>query len=156
MGKCVRGWLFVLVVLPVVLLPLWAADDARGQAMQPASDIAAADRGAIRGVIGDQMAAFQRDDAAAAFGLAAPNIQTMFGTPENFLAMVRQGYAPVYRPSDVRFGELVRIDGRLTQQVHVVGPDGVPQLALYFIEQQPDGRWRITGCMLTVEPGAAT
>jgi len=151
MGDAVRGWLLALIVLAG--LPSGVA---WGQAMQPATDISAADRGAIRSVIGDQMAAFKRDDAAAAFGLAAPNIQDMFGTPEHFLAMVRQGYQPVYRPSDVRFGELVRIDGRLTQLVHVVGPDGVPQLALYFIERQPDGRWRITGCLLTVEPGAST
>ena len=151
MGDAVRGWLLALVLLAG--LPSGAA---WGQAMQPATDIGAADRGAIRSVIGNQMAAFQRDDAAAAFGFAAPNTQGMFGTPENFLAMVRQGYQPVYRPSEVRMGELVRIDGRLTQLVHVVGPDGVPQLALYFMERQSDGLWRITGCMLTVEPGAST
>jgi hypothetical protein len=148
MGKAMRGWLLAL------LLALPCA--ARADGMQPADDVAAADRGAIRSVIGDQMAAFQRDDAETAFGFAAPNIHALFQTPENFLAMVRQGYQPVYRPSQVRFGELVRLDGQLAQLVHVVGPDGVPQLAVYFVERQPDGRWRITGCMLAVEPGATT
>jgi Domain of unknown function (DUF4864) len=151
MGNALRGWLLALVLVPAL-----ATAGAWGQAMQPATDLAAADRDAIRTVIGDQMAAFKRDDAAAAFGFAAPNIQDMFGTPEHFLAMVRQGYQPVYRPSDVRFGELVRIDGSLAQLVHVVGPDGVPQLAVYFVERQPDGRWRITGCVLSLEPGTTT
>jgi hypothetical protein len=151
MGKALRRWLFALVVLPSL-----ATSGARGEAMESAIDVGAADRGAIRTVIDNQLAAFRRDDAVTAFGFAAPNIQDMFGTPEHFLAMVRQGYQPVYRPSEVRFGELVRIDGRLTQLVHLVGPDGVPELALYFMERQPDGVWRITGCVLTVEPGATT
>ncbi len=146
-----RGCLALLVVLPVL-----AAGAARAEGMQPATDIAAAEQSAIRTVIGDQMAAFRRDDAAGAFGFAAPNIQDMFGTPESFMTMVRDGYQAVYRPTEVRFGELVRIDGRLTQLVHVVGPDGVPRLALYFMERQADGNWRISGCALAAEPGAST
>lgn len=148
MGSMVRGWLVALLLLVPAAV--------RAEDMQPATDVGAADRGAIRTVIGDQMAAFRRDDAEAAFSFAAPNIHALFQTPETFLAMVRQGYQAVYRPSDVRFGELVRLDGQLTQLVHVVGPDGVPQLALYFVERQPDGKWRITGCMLAAEPGAST
>jgi ketosteroid isomerase-like protein len=142
-----RCWLLIAMLAPSL---------AWGQAMTPATDIEAADRGAIRAVIGDQMAAFRRDDATGAFAFAAPDIQAMFGTPEHFLAMVREGYAPVYRPAEVAFGELVRIDGRLTQLVRLVGPDGGPRLALYFMERQPDGNWRISGCVLTTEPGAAT
>ena len=139
-------WLAVLLLLPAVV---------SAQAPQPASDIGAADRGKIKSVIADQIAAFRRDDAATAFGFAAPNIQAMFGSPERFLSMVRDSYQPVYRPSDVAFGELVRIDGRLTQLVQVVGPDGAPRLALYFMERQPDGAWRIGGCVLTTGQGAA-
>lgn len=110
---------------------------------------AAGDRGAIEQVIRDQMAAFRADDAAAAFAFASPSIQAMFGTPERFLAMVRRGYAPVYRPRSVEFRELAPRDGALVQRVLVVGPDGVPEVALYVMEQQPDGRWRIAGCFLT-------
>ena len=147
MATGLRVWLLVVWLWPGL---------AWGQAMQPADDVGAADRGTIRSVIGDQMAAFRRDDAAAAFGFAAPTIQDMFGTPERFMTMVRDGYQAVYRPAEVRFGELVRIDGRLTQLVHVVGPDGVARLALYFMERQPDGTWRISGCMLAAGQGAAT
>ena len=107
-----------------------------------------ADRVRIEGVIRDQMAAFRSDDAAAAFAHAAPSIQTLFGTPETFLAMVRRGYAPVYRPQSVEFRELAEAEGALVQRVLVVGPDGVPEVALYVMERQPDGSWRIAGCFL--------
>jgi ketosteroid isomerase-like protein len=147
MATGLRGLLVALLLWPTLA---WA------QAMQPADDIGAADRATIKAVIGDQMAAFRRDDASAAFGFAAPNIQDMFGTPERFMTMVRDGYQAVYRPAEVRFGALVRIEDRLTQLVHVVGPDGVPRLALYFMERQPDGAWRISGCVLAADPGAAT
>ncbi|MBI3512563.1 MAG: DUF4864 domain-containing protein [Proteobacteria bacterium] len=147
MAKGLRVWLLVLGLWPGLA---WS------QARQPADDIGAADRGAIRAVIAEQMAAFKRDDGTAAFGFAAPNIQTMFGTPERFMAMVRDGYPAVYRPSDVSFGDLVRLDGQLTQLVHVVGPDGLPRTALYFMERQPDGNWRISGCVLATGQGTTT
>jgi hypothetical protein len=147
MAKRMGVWLAALMVWPSLL---WA------QAPPPATDVGAADRSAIRGVISEQMAAFRRDDAATAYGFATPNIQNMFGSPERFMAMVRDGYQAVYRPSEVGFGELVRIDGRLTQLVQVVGPDGVARTALYFMVRQPDGVWRIDGCVLTEGQGAAT
>ena len=30
----------------------------------------------------------------------------------------------------------------------LVGPDGVPIMAQYVMERQPDGSWRIDGCLL--------
>ena len=48
-------------------------------------------------VIRSQEEAFAQDDAAAAFTFAAPVIQGLFRTPEIFMTMVRNGYAPVYR-----------------------------------------------------------
>ncbi|MCC7274852.1 MAG: DUF4864 domain-containing protein [Alphaproteobacteria bacterium] len=107
------------------------------------------ERAAIRQVISDQIQAFRRDDAAGAFAFAAPAIQAMFGTPENFLAMVRNGYRPVYRPRAVEFRDLRETEGTLIQRVLVVGPDGVAEVALYVMERQADGSWRIAGCYLT-------
>jgi hypothetical protein len=65
------------------------------------------------------------------------------------MAMVKGGYLPVYRPSQVEFGDIVDLEGQLTQRVRVVGPDGKPVMALYFMQRQPDGSWLINGCMLT-------
>jgi ketosteroid isomerase-like protein len=35
----------------------------------------------------------------------------------------------------------------------VVGPDGKSYTALYSMEKQPDGTWRISGCTLLEIPG---
>jgi hypothetical protein len=34
------------------------------------------------------------------------------------------------------------------QKVEVIGPDGRPALALYDMEHETDGSWRISGCRL--------
>jgi hypothetical protein len=107
-----------------------------------------ADKAAIVGVIQRQLDAFQGDRAAEAFGYASPGIQRMFGTADNFMTMVRQGYPQVYRPRSVDFRELVTTEGRIVQKVLFVGPDGVPVVADYIMQRQPDGSWRIDGCSL--------
>lgn len=113
-----------------------------------------ADRDALVAVIRDQLAAFQRDDAAAAFRFASPNIQGMFGhDPEQFMSMVRSGYQPVYRPRSTQFGVTERVEGQIVQHVEVDGPDGVSRTALYSMEQEADGSWRISGCRLTDSGG---
>ena len=113
-----------------------------------AQDVSDADRTAIRDIIQSQVDAFRRDDGDAAFGLASPSIRGMFGSSDIFMDMVRQGYQPVYRPRAFDFGEIVTLDGQVTQKVHVVGPDGSPVTAFYPMTQLPDGTWRINGCYL--------
>jgi hypothetical protein len=115
-------------------------------AQQP--DVSAADRAAIRDIIQSQVDAFRRDDGDAAFGYASPSIQGMFGEPDTFMEMVRQGYRPVYRPKVFDFREIVSLHGEIAQKVHVVGPDGRPVTAVYPMTRLPDGSWRINGCYL--------
>ena len=104
------------------------------------------DEAAIPSVITRQLDAFRHDDAAAAFGYAAPSTQGVFGTADNFLAMVRRGYAPVYRPHSVEFGKLGQGDDGILQDVELVGPDGLPYTARYTMEHEADGSWRIIAC----------
>lgn len=137
-------------VLFLILLILVAVP-AQAQPARPASEIGATDRIDLQRVITDQIAAFRRDDAEAAFAFASPGIQRLFGTPETFIAMVRAGYQPVYRPRAFTFRELFLFDGRLIQEVALIGPDGRRATALYDMERQADGSWRIAGCQL-VEP----
>jgi hypothetical protein len=106
------------------------------------------DAAIIRQIIQDQIAAFRADDGERAFSFASPDIQAMFHDPQTFLGMVRGGYQPVYRPREVEFRGLTFEDGHWTQRVLLVGPDGVPVVARYLMEQQPDGSWRIDGCIL--------
>ena len=107
-----------------------------------------ADRDAIEATISGQIEAFRRDDGAAAFAYAAPRIQAQFGDADTFMAMVRGGYAAVYRPQHLRFLALRTNGDEPTQEVLIIGPDGLPYFALYMMERQADGSWRIGGVAL--------
>ncbi|MSP47802.1 MAG: DUF4864 domain-containing protein [Alphaproteobacteria bacterium] len=115
---------------------------------QNQSNLPTPEKRAIRSVIEAQLGAFQSDDGERAFGYASPHIRGLFRTADSFMAMVRKGYQPVYRPRSVRFGDLVDVDATLIQKVYVTGPDGSQVLALYVMERQADGTWRVNGCML--------
>ena len=117
-------------------------------ALPAEAQVSEPDRSAIRDVIERQIEAFRRDDGQAAFGYASPSIQGMFGSPDTFMDMVRQGYRPVYRPRAVEFREIVTLQGMVTQKVHLIGPDGRPVTAFYPMSRQADGSWRIEGCYL--------
>jgi hypothetical protein len=132
------GFIILLLVVSIAASSAYA---------QHPAEIGHADRAAIRKVIEDQMAAFRRDDGQAAFAFASPMIQSMFGSAETFIAMVRGGYMAVYRPRTVEFGALTGDRESPVQLVHVVGPDGVPAVAAYEMIRV-DGRWRINGCVL--------
>jgi hypothetical protein len=99
-------------------------------------------------VIQAQIAAFRADDGVTAFGFASPSIQRQFGNPTNFLAMVKTGYMPVYRPREVRFGDLIEGRPEPVQTVLLVGPDLKVVTAYYVMQKQADGGWRIDGCVL--------
>lgn len=121
----------------------------------PAPDALAEDPPqAIRGVIERQLQAFQKDDGSEAFSYASPMIQRQFETPEQFMTMVRRGYPSVYRPQSVEFRGVELNDGYAVQEVFLLGPDGRPQLALYFMERQEDGSWKINGVRMTDAPDA--
>lgn len=110
--------------------------------------VAPADAAAIQQVIQGQMNAFKVDDWNAAFAYAAPSIQTKFTSPQVFSQMVTQAYQPVYRPRGVEFRDVKASEFGPTQEVFVVGPDGLSYLAYYTMEKQADGTWRISGCYL--------
>jgi len=126
----------VLILLATVLIGLIAPACA-------ADDVAAA-----QSVIRAQEQAFGRDDSAAAYSHAAAPIQQIFPDAETFMAMVRRSYAPVYRHKSFEFGEARTADGKIAQRVHILDADGVPWEALYTLELQPDGSFKITGCVL--------
>jgi hypothetical protein len=112
------------------------------------AQISDADARAVREVIEAQLDAFKRDDAARAFSYAAPDIRATFGTPENFMAMVRAEYAVVYRPRSVSFDAPVMAGGELYQPVRMTDADGRGWIAIYPMLKEPDGTWRINGCQL--------
>lgn len=113
------------------------------------------DRDAIRAVIQAQLDAFQADDAQRAFSFASPSIQDRFATPARFLAMVKASYQPVYRPRSAVFQETIVDQDVVAQQVLLVDSNDQLFMAVYPMEKQPDGTWRIAGCYLTPAKGLA-
>ena len=108
-----------------------------------ADDVAAA-----QSIIREQEQALGRDDAAAAYSHAAPEIRQLFPQADIFMQMVQQGYPPVYRHKSFEFGEARSAGGRIAQRVHIVDDNGEAWEAMYTLEQQPDGSLKITGCSL--------
>lgn len=103
---------------------------------------------AFEAVIDGQISAFARDDAAAAFAFASPDIQKMFRSPEQFMDMVRAGFQPVYRLRSYSFEDPVFVEGNHAQPVRVIAADGRGVIVLYRMERQEDGSWRIAGVTL--------
>ncbi|MBY6003343.1 DUF4864 domain-containing protein [Salipiger bermudensis] len=111
----------------------------------------AQDDAAIEGVIRQQLDAFLAGDVDAAWGYASPEIQRLFGNPENFGRMVERGYPMVWAPGDVRFGALSESDGGLWQTVIVQDAEGALH-ALQYQMEQVDGSWRIAGVRFAPVP----
>lgn len=112
---------------------------------------------AAQGSIDAQLKAFQSGDNALAYSYAAPNIKGMFPSVEAFMGMVANGYQPIGKPQSYAFGaaEEPRA-GSVMQQVHIIGPDGKNYEAVYTLELQPDGAWRITSVRLRVSNMVST
>ncbi|MGI9369103.1 MAG: DUF4864 domain-containing protein [Ruegeria sp.] len=101
----------------------------------------------IEANIGAQISAFKADDFAKAFSYASPNIQQLFGTPDNFGTMVRNGYPMVWRPAEVRYLELREVGGLLWQKVMIVDGSGQVHLLDYQMIRQ-GGDWKINGVQI--------
>jgi hypothetical protein len=117
--------------------------------------LAADDIAAAQSVIRAQEQALGRDDAAAAYSFAAPAIRDRFPQADLFMAMVQSAYAPVYRHQIFEFGDARVADGQVAQRVHIVDARGEAWEALYTLEAQPDGSFKIVGCMLVKSGQAA-
>jgi hypothetical protein len=95
-------------------------------------------------------------DARRAFSFASDQIRDKFGTPENFIALVRSQYAVVMAPASVVFFEPERVNGAALQPVQMSDDQGQLWLALYSMQLDAEGSWRINGCMLRRLHGSST
>lgn len=134
--------LVALLFAGVLLGPAQAADEtARSEA---------------RATVQRQIEAFRTDDAATAYAQAAPAIQGLFPSPDSFIAMVKKGYGPVYRARSFSIDRVEEADDdSLALGVKLQDQDGVDWMALYSLEKQADGAWRISGCHLVKAPGSS-
>ncbi len=126
--------LLALVLTPLLLGSAFAGD---------------AEIKSAQSTIDAQLKAFSRGDNAAAYGYAAPSIQRIFPTVDSFMSMVTGAYQPVYKPRSYSFGKVEEMGAsQIIQQVLVVGPDGKDYEAVYTLELQPDGQYKIVGVSL--------
>ncbi len=130
-------------LFPVVVATLFAMLTALAPARADDATLA-------RDVIESQISAFLNDDAATAYSFAAPSIKQIYPNEARFFDMVKRGYQPVYRPGNFAFGRSKSAaDGAgLVQEVIIQGPDGQDWTALYSLERQPDGSFKINGVQM--------
>jgi hypothetical protein len=98
----------------------------------------------IEDVITAQIEAFRQNDVETAFTLASPKIQQLFGSPEKFGNMVRDGYPMVWRPADVSFLRQRRKAGVVYQEMRFFDAAGAGHSFVYEMVQV-SGSWKIDG-----------
>jgi len=126
----------------------WLACAAAFAAPPGAPTLAAKEWTAIRKVIGDQLVALKAGDGVKAMTYAAPGIREQFGTPDNFMRMVRDGYGALLTARRTQFLEGAVIDEAVVQPLRLILPDESVLVALYQMQRQPNGQWRIAGCVI--------
>ena len=136
--------------LPALLLAACLAAAPRTGQAQTAEQ-----QSAVVEVIQNQLSAFQRDDGPGAYRFAAPNIRTLFPTADVFMDMVRRGYGFLIDPAAVEFLDVRAEGGDLYQAVRVIDRDGKRRIAIYRMERQEDGSWKIAAVYITEDPQAA-
>ena len=114
------------------------------------------DAAGIQSTIEAQLEAFKGGDAPRAFSFASDPIRDIFGTPENFIAMVRSQYPVVMAPASIVFLKLERENGATLQPVQMSDDSGQLWLAVYSMQPDAQGSWRINGCVLRPLHGDST
>jgi Domain of unknown function (DUF4864) len=111
------------------------------------------DQQAFQAVISGQLDAFKTEDYQTAYSYAAPIVKGVFPNVDTFMAMVKRGYGPIYKNSKYVFTEL-KTDtlGRPAQHVIITSSDGKRYEAVYAMQQQPDGSWKIAGVQMVEIP----
>jgi hypothetical protein len=140
----------------LLLLALLCAAGGAGAQAQPRTPLSPAETRQVRVLIESQLQAFAADDADRAFSFASDELRRLFGSAENFVAMVRSSYPVVYRPASVRFLLPERADRQVLQAVQMTDGTGKAWLALYRVQRLADRSWRIAGCQLVENDGRST
>lgn len=117
---------------------------------QPVTAQDATDKG-IEATISGQLEAFKADDVGTAFDFASPMIKNIFRTPENFGAMVQQGYPMVWRPAEVTYLDQRAVGPEIWQKVRITDGAGRIHILEYQMIPVADG-WQINGVQLLREP----
>lgn len=112
------------------------------------STINSTDAAAIHEVVQSQLDALSNDDAVRAFELTTPEKRMLIGSAENFLQLIKDEYAPIYRYQRAIFSSPEMVDGDAVQIVRVTDSSSRVWLAIFWMQQEEDRSWKIDGCEL--------
>ena len=106
-----------------------------------------ADAKAIQNTILTQINHLQNHDCAAALEQAAPHVNELFKNPDDLLTIVFQFYPMIYFAHTIEFGDLELTPEGIGQLVKFIDRENDVEHALYVLERQLSGSWKIGGCM---------
>lgn len=112
------------------------------------SGISKEDRIAITSVVQLQLQALADDDADTAFALATADTRTKLGNSATFLQIIKQKFGPIYRHQRAIFSQPEVIGGHTLQAVRLTDGDSSVWLAIYLMQREADGKWKIADCKL--------
>ena len=110
--------------------------------------LAPAEWSSIKRIIGDQLAALRNGDATRAFSYASTGIRDQFDDATTFLLMVQQRYGVLLTARYTEFLDGAVIDGHTIQPLRLVMNDDTVLVALYEMQRDEGGGWRIAGCVI--------
>jgi Domain of unknown function (DUF4864) len=138
-----RRW---FAVMSLGLAAFFSFDTSAALAATP--EMRASDWKSIKQVISAQRTALIAGDGDKAFGYATPPLRAQFGDADTFMAMVHLGYPALLTARYTEFLEGAVIDGLIIQPLRLIGADNSVRVALYTMEKQKNGAWRISGCRI--------
>jgi uncharacterized protein DUF4864 len=124
------------------------AAEAAPSLQSPHAVLAEAEWQVIQRTIADQLAALRSGDASRAFSFASAGIRERFGDADIFLGMVRGSYGALLDARYTEFLEGAVIDGHTIQPLRLVLNDETVLVALYEMQRDERGGWRIAGCVI--------
>ena len=146
--------ILALVALALAVIP--ATLDGAFAAAEPADESSAEGPAAlatgewtvIRDAISEQLAALRSGDASRAFSFASAGIREQFYDAPTFLRMVQGSYAALLEARYTEFLEGAVIDGHTIQPLRLILRDDTVLVALYEMQRDEQGGWRIAGCVI--------
>lgn len=134
------------LVVAAPVSPQSAERGATGNVAEPS--LSSAEWTTIRRIIADQLAALRSGDATRAFSFASTGIRDQFDDAPTFLLMVQQRYGVLLTARYTEFLEGAVIDGHTIQPLRLVMNDDTVLVALYDMQRDERGGWRIAGCVI--------
>ena len=145
-----RHFVAAMLVTAIGALGLTASGALAQESLSPA------EWKAIQRVIAEQRAALHAGDARKAFAYASPGIRAQFNDAATFMTMVRGAYASLLTARYTEFLDGAVIEGLVIQPLRLIDADNTVRVALYTMERQKDGSWRISSCRIAPSTVLAT